>query len=173
MYTLSKGRSKVVTQTRRGLPQNIEKFESIKKEVVTKKSSSFDTNSSEKPSNIPRPVFHKPKVVPARKLVKVKDDEAMTQQHEEIVEFVSDSWNELVAENANIALSLSQGSTDNPEEMLQADPIQNNASGSGDCVQPTAVVWIEPSSAELNDFKPFNLDDWLSQRLFNNITQNL
>ncbi|XP_017872721.1 PREDICTED: uncharacterized protein LOC108620327 [Drosophila arizonae] len=50
MYTVNKGPSKIVAKTRRGLPQNFEKFESIKESGKKHGSISnnFDLNSPEK-----------------------------------------------------------------------------------------------------------------------------
>ncbi|XP_034111807.1 uncharacterized protein LOC117572810 [Drosophila albomicans] len=182
MYTVNKGPSKIVAKTRRGLAQNFEKFESIKES--TKKngiSNNFDLNSPEKNKNIPRPVFQQSFASKRITPTKLIEDEVITPQHEEIIRYINDSWNILVAQNPydssstkadgkadannNNASSLSSASHPNPVDSIIANtPVAASAA---------PAVWVEPPSPALNDFKPFDLESWWGRRLFQNITKSL
>ncbi|EDW85409.1 uncharacterized protein Dwil_GK10523 [Drosophila willistoni] len=175
MYTINKGPSKIVAKTRRGLAQNFEKFESIKES--SKKNACFDLNSPEEHNNIPRPVFQQSFASKRITPTKLIEDEVITPQHEEIIRYINDSWNILVAQNPYDLSSSS--STDKPSEKLMADANNNNASNPVDSiiantpVATSAAVWVEPPSPALNDFKPFDLETWWGRRLFHNITKSL
>ncbi|XP_001353155.2 uncharacterized protein [Drosophila pseudoobscura] len=174
MYTINKGPSKIVAKTRRGLAQNFEKFESIKES--SRKNGSFDLNSPpEEHNNIPRPFFQQSasKRITPTKLI---EDEVITPQHEEIIRYINDSWNMLVAPNP-----YDSSTSAKPCEKPVADANNNNATNPVECIiankpfptSASAAVWVEPPSPALQDFKPFDLESWWGRRLFQNITKSL
>ncbi|XP_034659157.1 MAPK regulated corepressor interacting protein 2 [Drosophila subobscura] len=175
MYTISKGPSKIVAKTRRGMVQNFEKFESIKES--SRKNGSFDLNSpgTSEHNNIPRPFFQQ-SVSKRTTPTKLIEDEVITPQHEEIIRYINDSWNMLVAPNPYDSSTL-----DKPCEKPVADANNNNATNPVECIiankpfatSASAAVWVEPPSPALQDFKPFDLESWWGRRLFQNITKSL
>ncbi|KAH8242544.1 MAPK regulated corepressor interacting protein 2 [Drosophila serrata] len=171
MYTINKGPSKIVAKSRRGLAQNFEKFESIKESG--RRNGSFDLNSPEEHNNIPRPVFQQSFASKRIAPTKLIEDEVITPQHEEIIRYINDSWNMLVAQNPYDASSSAK-----PAEKVVADANNNDSAASPvDSImansQHTATVWVEPPSPALQDFKPFDLESWWGRRLFQNITKSL
>ncbi|KAH8270245.1 hypothetical protein KR018_006175 [Drosophila ironensis] len=189
MYTINKGPSKIVAKTRRGLAQNFEKFESIKES--SRRNGSFDLNSPEEHNNIPRPVFQQSFASKRIAPTKLIEDEVITPQHEEIIRYINDSWNMLVAENP-----YDSSSSAKPADKPQADANNNNSaaspvesilastavpsasasastSASASVSTTAATVWVEPPSPALQDFKPFDLESWWGRRLFHNITKSL
>ncbi|XP_030375415.1 uncharacterized protein LOC115624729 [Scaptodrosophila lebanonensis] len=181
MYTVNKGPSKIVAKTRRGLAQNFEKFETIKESGKK----GFDLNSPKEHNNIPRPVFQQSFASKRITPTKLIDDEVITPQHEEIIRYINDSWNILVAQNPYDC------SNKHSKEKLQADANNNNATycsiinrgigsspsavmtSTANAVPSTPAVWVEPASPVLRDFKPFDLETWWGRRLFHNITKSL
>ncbi|KAM7357869.1 MAPK regulated corepressor interacting protein 2 isoform 2-T2 [Cochliomyia hominivorax] len=149
MYTVSKGPSKIVAKTRRGLSQNFETFETIKES--SKRNN--DANSPEKLS-VPRPVFQTKKIYTHPKIV---EEEVLTPQHEEIIKYINDSWNIIVAHNPYDRA---------PTKTSVADANNNTAA-------PSSIYCVEPPSPVFSDFKPFDLESWWGRRLFNNITKSL
>ncbi|KAL5285447.1 FAM195A family protein [Megaselia abdita] len=93
MYTVSKGPSKIVAKTRRGLSKNYEKFETIRE--IGKKPPP-DINNLEN-FHVPRPVFQTTKKSYINN--KQTEEEVITPQHEEIVNYIHESWNMVVADN--------------------------------------------------------------------------
>ncbi|KAH8380094.1 hypothetical protein KR009_008903 [Drosophila setifemur] len=177
MYTINKGPSKIVAKTRRGLAQNFEKFESIKES--SRRNGSFDLNSPEEHNNIPRPVFQQSFASKRIAPTKLIEDEVITPQHEEIIRYINDSWNMLVAQNP---YDSSSSSAAKPAEKPQADANNNSATSPVESIiastpvagcTSSATVWVEPASPALQDFKPFDLESWWGRRLFQNITKSL
>ncbi|KAH8296495.1 hypothetical protein KR054_007084 [Drosophila jambulina] len=172
MYTINKGPSKIVAKSRRGLAQNFEKFESIKESG--RKNGSFDLNSPEEHNNIPRPVFQQSFASKRIAPTKLIEDEVITPQHEEIIRYINDSWNMLVAQNPYDASSSAK-----PAEKVVADANNNDSAASpvdsimANTQLTAATVWVEPPSPALQDFKPFDLESWWGRRLFQNITKSL
>ncbi|XP_015523320.1 MAPK regulated corepressor interacting protein 2 isoform X2 [Neodiprion pinetum] len=149
MYTVSKGPSKIVAKTRRGISQNLERLETLRD--LTRKSDPDENHDVT--NHVPKPVFHingKSKFSSQRHL---QNQEAITPQHEELIKFVYESW--------------SQVSTQNSE-----------SSDGSECPEPCspgAIVYYndgEPNVV-LQDFKPFDLESWWGKRLFHNITKSL
>uniref|UniRef100_A0A1A9UM11 Protein FAM195A n=1 Tax=Glossina austeni TaxID=7395 RepID=A0A1A9UM11_GLOAU len=161
MYTVSKGPSKIVAKTRRGLSQNFEKFETIKESSRRNN----DSNSPEK-NVVPRPVFQTKKIYTHTKIV---EEEAITPQHEEIIKYINDSWNIVVAQNPYDRT---------PSNLPTADANNNTATSlakaySSSAQTASSLYCVEPPSPVLSDFKPFDLESWWGRRLFNNITKSL
>ncbi|KAL9904133.1 uncharacterized protein LOC119631568 [Glossina fuscipes] len=161
MYTVSKGPSKIVAKTRRGLSQNFEKFETIKESSRRNN----DSNSPEK-NVVPRPVFQTKKFYTHTKIV---EEEAITPQHEEIIKYINDSWNIVVAQNPYDRT---------PSNLPTADANNNTATSlakaySSSAQTASSLYCVEPPSPVLSDFKPFDLESWWGRRLFNNITKSL
>ncbi|XP_003692997.1 MAPK regulated corepressor interacting protein 2 [Apis florea] len=149
MYTVSKGPSKIVAKTRRGISQNLERLETLRD--LTRKADPDD--DQEITRHVPKPVFHmngKSKFSSQRHQMQ----EVITPQHEELIKFVYESWN-------------------------QVNTRQRSESSDGsDCSEPSSpntIVYYndgEPNDT-LQDFKPFDLESWWGKRLFNNITKSL
>lgn len=166
MYTVSKGPSKIVAKTRRGLSQNFEKFETIKES--SKRNN--DANSPEKLS-VPRPVFQTKKIYTHPKIV---EEEVLTPQHEEIIKYINDSWNIIVAHNPYDRAPSTTAVADannNTATSLIIKPATNG--NSGQIASSSSIYCVEPPSPVLSDFKPFDLESWWGRRLFNNITKSL
>ncbi|KAH0950245.1 hypothetical protein HN011_009657 [Eciton burchellii] len=149
MYTVSKGPSKIVAKTRRGINQNLERLETLRD--LTRKA---DPDSDhEITRHVPKPVFHmngKSKFMSQRHQMQ----EVITPEHEELIKFIYESWNQI-----NIR--------------------PNNECCEGtECTElssPNSIVYYndgEPNDS-LQDFKPFDLESWWGKRLFNNITKSL
>ncbi|EDW70583.1 MAPK regulated corepressor interacting protein 2 [Drosophila novamexicana] len=180
MYTVNKGPSKIVAKTRRGLPQNFEKFESIKESGKKHGSisSSFDLNSPEKNKNIPRPVFQQSFASKRIAPTKLIEDEVITPQHEEIIRYINDSWNILVAQNPyDSSTAKPDGKADannnSASTLATPSPVDSIIANTPVAASAAPAVWVEPPSPALNDFKPFDLESWWGRRLFHNITKSL
>ncbi|XP_066592742.1 MAPK regulated corepressor interacting protein 2 isoform X2 [Prorops nasuta] len=149
MYTVSKGPSKIVAKTRRGISQNLERLDTSR-DLIKKTHSG---NNHEAARHVPKPVFHlngKSKFYSQRHQIQ----EVITPQHEELIKFVYDSWNQVNPHPKNESFDSSQCS---------------------DTYNPNNIVYYndgEPSDI-LQDFKPFDLEAWWGKRLFNNITKSL
>ncbi|XP_028038593.1 MAPK regulated corepressor interacting protein 2 [Bombyx mandarina] len=149
MYTVSKGPSKIVAKTRRGLSQNLERLDSRKDH--NRKSSDSDTGEI---INMPRPIFHSN----GKKTVHQRiQHHVITPQHEEIIRFISETWTQSTYAD-------SEPST----------PTSTTDSGSSSPDPPTNLYYQdEAPSPTLRDFKPFDLETWWGKRLFQNITNSL
>uniref|UniRef100_A0A034W484 Protein FAM195A n=1 Tax=Bactrocera dorsalis TaxID=27457 RepID=A0A034W484_BACDO len=164
MLTVSKGPSKIVAKTRRGVPQNYEKLFEIKESGRR----SSDLNSPENKS-APRPVFKK-SASNGRHIEEV----SLTPQHEEIVQYINDSWNVIVAHNPYDSAFESNGHPEQPTDSnnnsagssIASTSTSSAASSVCTSPQPTASIYcIEPPSPVLSDFKPFDLVTWWYDRL--------
>ncbi|XP_063215893.1 MAPK regulated corepressor interacting protein 2-like isoform X3 [Bacillus rossius redtenbacheri] len=150
MYTVSKGPSKIVAKTRRGIPhtQNIERLE-ILRDQLTKKSADTVEDDSSILLNGPKPVFH---TVNGKRSSSVRSQqEAITPQHAALINFVYESWEQVCRE-------------------YEQEPLQQGASQA----RPTVVYYNDGEcNSLLQDFKPFDLESWWGKRLFNNITKSI
>lgn len=149
MYTVSKGPSKIVAKTRRGINQNLERLETLR-DLTRKADPEEDYDISR---HVPKPVFHmngKSKLNSQRH----QAQEAITPQHEELIKFVYESWNQV---NTRQRSESSDGS-----EFSEPS-------------SPTSIVYYDDGEPNdiLQDFKPFDLESWWGKRLFNNITKSL
>ncbi|XP_005177191.2 uncharacterized protein LOC101892651 [Musca domestica] len=164
MYTISKGPSKIVAKTRRGISQNFEKFETIKE-------SGRRNNDASSPENlsVPKPVFQTKKICSHPKLV---EEEVLTPQHEEIIKYINDSWNIVVAQNPydRSPKNTNAVTIDANNNTTAASLIKSSTSPSQTA---SSLYCVEPPSPVLSDFKPFDLESWWGRRLFNNITKSL
>ncbi|KAL1129212.1 hypothetical protein AAG570_013742 [Ranatra chinensis] len=101
MYTVSKGPSKLVAKTRRGISQNLERLETlrdIRKPAV-------DDGDGEVVS-IPKPVFN---LVNGKKSNPMRtQQETISPQHEEIIKFIYDSWTSVCKEGDQDSMEPSQ-----------------------------------------------------------------
>ncbi|XP_055855038.1 MAPK regulated corepressor interacting protein 2 [Episyrphus balteatus] len=165
MYTVSKGPSKIVAKTRRGLAQNYEKFETIKESG--KKTS--DLQSPE--AYVPKAVFQTSKKSNLHSM-KPTEEEVLTPQHEEIIQYINESWNNIiVADNPYDTNSTDSNNYSAPSSLSS---VASSASSSPLAPSsPAPVYCVEPPSPVLSDFKPFDLESWWGRRLFQNITKNL
>nr|CAD7437564.1 unnamed protein product [Timema bartmani] len=87
MYTVSKGPSKIVAKTRRGIPhtQNIEKLE-ILRDQLAKKSADIEEKLDNGIMNGPKPVFHT--VNGKRSSSQRTQQEPISPQHAELINFI-------------------------------------------------------------------------------------
>ncbi|XP_049778538.1 MAPK regulated corepressor interacting protein 2 [Schistocerca nitens] len=145
MYTVSKGPSKIVAKTRRGLShsQNIERLETLRDQ--TKKPLDSDQGQV---MNVPKPVFHS--VNGKRSNNQRTQQEVISPQHAELINFVCESWHRICKE-------------------YEQEPSEHDR-GSNHCI----VYYNDGErSPVLQDFKPFDLESWWGKRLFNNITKSI
>ncbi|EGI62783.1 PREDICTED: protein FAM195A [Acromyrmex echinatior] len=150
MYTVSKGPSKIVAKTRRGISQNLERLETLRD--LTRKTDIEDDH--EITCHIPKPVFHmngKSKLISQRHQMQ----QVITPQHEELIKFIYESWNQV--------------------NTLQRNECCDDTECAELCSPKDSIVYYndgEPNNS-LQDFKPFDLESWWGKRLFNNITKSL
>ncbi|KAK6617094.1 hypothetical protein RUM43_014696 [Polyplax serrata] len=85
MYNVSVGPSKIVAKTRRGISQNLESLQNLRKQI--------ELDDGEV-MNSPRPIFH----TNGKKCNNSKQQEVISPQHEELIRFVSDSWSKVFKE---------------------------------------------------------------------------
>jgi len=157
MYTISKPSKIVVHKTRRGLPQNFEKIETIRE--LSKKSAS-DTNNE---FSVPKPVFQTSRK--SHNYLKShhhhhQNQEILSPQHEELVRYMNDSWKMVIAENPYDA-------PDSPDTSSTCS-FSSSASSSS-----SYSYYVDQPSPLLKDFKPFDLESWWGRRLYQNITKSL
>lgn len=146
MYTVSKGPSKIVHKTRRGISQNLERLENLRD--ITKKPS----DSAEGVLSVPKPVFHP---MNGKKSHSTRSQqEAISPQHEEIIKFIYDSWTSVCKE-----CDQENGDQKSNQSNLGSHSIFYYEDG-------------EPN-VYLQDFKPFDLESWWGKRLFNTITKSI
>ncbi|OXU31629.1 MAPK regulated corepressor interacting protein 2 [Nasonia vitripennis] len=154
MYTVSKGPSKIVAKTRRGINQKLDRLDNLR-DLSRKSDPEEDASEEDKNSgNVPKPVFYtNGKLKPSSQRHRTRQ-EVITPQHEELIKFVCESWNQI---NSRQRCSSSDDS----------DPYESSTS-------ETIVYYNdgEPNNV-LQDFKPFDLESWWGKRLFNNITKSL
>ncbi|EFN67830.1 Uncharacterized protein C16orf14-like protein [Camponotus floridanus] len=164
MYTVSKGPSKIVAKTRRGISQKLERLETLRDMTrkadpedpdheVTRTYNEVSIHIFHAHSNVPKPVFHingKSKLISQRHQMQ----EDISPQHKELVLFIRQSWNQV--------------------STLQRCECCNGTECTEFC-NPNSIVYYndgEPNNS-LQDFKPFDLESWWGKRLFNNITKSL
>ncbi|XP_051162374.1 MAPK regulated corepressor interacting protein 2-like [Leptopilina boulardi] len=149
MYTVSKGPSKIVAKTRRGINQNLERLETLRD--LTRKPDPDDDQDIIR--HVPKPVFHmngKSKLNSQRHQIQ----EVITPQHEELIKFVYESWSQVNVRQRN----LSSNGSECPELSSSNSIVYYNDGEPNDILQ---------------DFKPFDLESWWGKRLFNNLTKSL
>ncbi|XP_037074070.1 MAPK regulated corepressor interacting protein 2-like [Pollicipes pollicipes] len=95
MYTVSKGPSKIVARTRRGLTQKLESLDAIRD--LTRKSSSEPSPPSSPEMSSPRPVFSEKR----RQNSRSKPTPTISPQHEEVVRYLAHTWRRVKEEYAN------------------------------------------------------------------------
>ncbi|XP_011499899.1 PREDICTED: protein FAM195A [Ceratosolen solmsi marchali] len=154
MYTVSKGPSKIVAKTRRGINQKLERLDNFRD--LSRKSDPEEDGSEEDKiiRNIPKPVFYtSSKLKPSLQRHRTRQ-EVITPQHEELIKFVYESWNQINARQRCLSSD-------------DSDPYESSSN-------ETIVYYNdgEPNNV-LQDFKPFDLESWWGKRLFNNITKSL
>lgn len=148
MYTVSKGPSKIVAKTRRGINQNLERLETLRD--LTRKADIEDDHEITR--HIPKPVFHmngKSKFISQRHQMQ----EVITPQHEELIKFIYESWNQV--------------------NMRQRSECCDGIECAELCSPKDSIVYYNDGEPNLQDFKPFDLESWWGKRLFNNITKSL
>ncbi|XP_008559070.1 MAPK regulated corepressor interacting protein 2 [Microplitis demolitor] len=152
MYTVSKGPSKIVAKTRRGISQNLDRLDTLR-DLTRKSDPSEKECDDEIDRHAPKPVFNvngKSKISSQRHRMQ----EVITPQHEELIKFVYESWSQVGSCTGN---GVSEDSHDSERGDLITSLYYNDG---------------EPNDV-LQDFKPFDLESWWGKRLFNNITKSL
>lgn len=140
MYNI-KGPSKMVAKSaRRGISQNVDNFKHCK---------SLDNNDNEL-TNVSKPVFHNT----CKRNILNQQEHSMqiTPQHEEIINYIQDSWT-LVRSDLDETCSK-----------------KSNNNCDGNC---TVFFYEDDPCPHLQDFKPFDLENWWGQRLFHSITNSI
>ncbi|XP_072394821.1 mapk-regulated corepressor-interacting protein 1-like [Diabrotica undecimpunctata] len=132
MYNV-KGPSKFVAKTtRRGLPQTIDNLREFNKRVPESEENDY--------TNGPKPVFHKKSATSSPK------HKNLTPQHEEIINFIHESWNSVCAEFDQENSELNEGESS------------------------TICYYEEEPCLSLENFRPFDLESWWGKRLFAYVT---
>ncbi|XP_067002238.1 MAPK regulated corepressor interacting protein 2 [Anabrus simplex] len=146
MYTVSKGPSKIVAKTRRGIAhsQNLERLETSRD---TKKP--LQELQQGQGMNVPKPVFHSINGKKSSSHQRVQH-ETISPQHAELINFIYESWDKVYKE-------YEQEPSDSSHSSQHCIVYYNDG---------------EPSPV-LQDFKPFDLESWWGKRLFNNITKSI
>ncbi|XP_034240810.1 MAPK regulated corepressor interacting protein 2 [Thrips palmi] len=144
MYTVSKGPSKIVAKTRRGISQNLERLDTLR----DARKSTDSKEDQDYVINTPKPVFH----MNGKKSNHNRyHQEVISPQHEEIIKFIYDSWTTVCKE-------------------CEVEPQEDGQSPQ----PPSPVYYNDCEPSELlQDFKPFDLESWWGKRLFNNITKSI
>lgn len=171
MYTVSKGPSKLVAKTRRGIPQNYEKFE-LMRDLGKKSSNGGDCDMASEVS-IPRPVFQTTKKSSAHRAQQQQQSEPehLSPQHEELIKYINDSWNMVMASNPYDVPGSPDSMSSNTS--ISSSCSTSSMSSNGSNSSTTTLYYNDPPSPVLVDFKPFDLESWWGRRIFNNITKNL
>ncbi|XP_055708833.1 MAPK regulated corepressor interacting protein 2 isoform X1 [Phlebotomus papatasi] len=159
MYTVSKGPSKLVAKTRRGIPQNYEKFETHR-DMYRK---TADPDNTEIIS-LPKPVFQPTKKFSNHMKNGHQIEETLSPQHEEIVKYIHETWNMVIAQNPYDPPSSPESTTSSPSS--------SSASSAPTTASPS-IYYTDAPSPVLRDFKPFDLESWWGRRLYYNITKSL
>ncbi|CAH1115445.1 unnamed protein product [Psylliodes chrysocephalus] len=134
MYNI-KGPSKFVAKTtRRGLQQNIDNLRDFNKNKTIE-------NEDNDYKNGPKPVFLKKSSPTSPK------HKAITPQHEEIINFIHDSWNSVCSEFDQESTECNEG-------------------------EQTVCYYEEEPCISLQDFKPFDLESWWGKRLYAYVTNS-
>ncbi|EDW35340.1 GL20951 [Drosophila persimilis] len=163
MYKIKKRPNQIVAKKRSDLARNIESLDSVKSS--SKKKGSIDQNSLEpmEVDNIPHPVLRR-RLSKHASSTGQNEHEMISSQDEDIINYISGSWNLLVTPNPSDS-SMTANNTIGPEESTLVNTQADNDS--------LGTVWIEPPSPELANFKPFDLESWWSRRLFESITKDI
>ncbi|XP_034939758.1 MAPK regulated corepressor interacting protein 2 [Chelonus insularis] len=151
MYTVSKGPSKIVAKTRRGISQNLDRLDTLR-ELTRKPDPAEKDYNDEINRHAPKPVFNvngKSKLCSQRHRIQ----EVITPQHEELIKFVYESWSQV---DSCVRNEVSEKSHDSKTGLITTLYYNDG----------------EPNDT-LQDFKPFDLESWWGKRLFNNITKSL
>ncbi|CAG9862508.1 unnamed protein product [Phyllotreta striolata] len=134
MYNI-KGPGKFVAKTtRRGIQQNIDNLRDLNKNKIS------DINENEL-KNEPKLVFVKKTPPPSPK------HETITPQHQELINFINESWNSVCAE-------YEQDNSDNNEG------------------EPGVCYYEEEPCLALQEFKPFDLESWWGKQLYDAYVTN-
>lgn len=146
MYTVSKGPSKIVAKTRRGVSQNFDRLENSREN--TRKPADVDNNDVI--TSVPKPIFHN---ISKRATQIHREQDVISPQHEEIIRYIHDSW-------STVCLQYRR------HYAVPKEPANNN-------VQSIVYYNDGERSPVLQDFKPFDLESWWGKRIFNSITKSL
>lgn len=206
MYTVNKGASKLVAKTRSGLSQNYDKIESIRE--ISRPMMDGGRLGGDNDISIAKPVFqqyrrshsnrhsahdsrHNGQHKQLYHSQYQQQAEQVTPQYEDMVKYIRDSWDLVVAQNHNDKMNdvdVANGDaaaisvTDDAEEQFARHATTQNGGSNTSAmhslippVSRTAKVYYhnDPPSPALKDFGSFDLESWWGRRLFNNITKNL
>lgn len=143
MYTVTKGHSKIAAKTRRGFTQKLDSLESQRE--LARKNSDFDSTAE---MSSPKPVFHQVNGKQRSNSQRIQPE--VTPYHEEIVRYISDDWNKIYREY----------------EMNKQQSSETRGA-------PNITYYQDKSSPSLlQNFKPFDLENWWGKRLFHTLTHN-
>lgn len=150
MYTVSKGPSKIVAKTRRGVSQSFDRLENSRERDNGRKSNVDIENNHDHVAGVSKPIFHN---ISKRGVHIARENDFISPQHEEIIRYIHDSWSN-VRHQYNRHYAVPRESSNNNVQ--------------------TIVYYNEVDrSAALQDFKPFDLESWWGKRIFNSITKSL
>lgn len=101
------------------------------------------------------------------------DEEEHSPQHEELVNFIRDSWNVLATATTYELDSPTGESTCGASSSNSSSPTNGNGPVTETPRTRQVVYYEEPPSPLLKDFGAFDLESWWGRRLFNNITKSV
>lgn len=187
-----------MAKTRGSLSQNYDKIESFRDRPADNQRTSVDNDIS-----VAKPVFQQYRRTYSNRsnaesrqggnhnhnshnqYHNQQQQQQLSPQYEDMIKYIRDSWNLVVAQNpydhtsssleANGALSTAPSPT-NSTDAKDSNNVSNAPMHALiPPVSSTAKVFYhnDPPSPELKDFGPFDLESWWGRRLFNNITKSL
>ncbi|ROT84869.1 MAPK regulated corepressor interacting protein 2 [Penaeus vannamei] len=149
MYTVSRGPSRIIHRTRRDLSQKLESLDQIR-ELRRKKDTTEDTEHTT--MSAPRPVFQSvggSKGGRGSTNGRAPNHDAISPQHEELIRYFNDSWGRVYKE-----LEMSRQS--------------------GHDIRGSGIAYYQEKNVHpaLQDFKPFDLEEFWGKRVYQNLTQS-
>lgn len=183
MYTVNKGPIKLMAKTRGSLSQNYDKIESFRD-----MGRPADNNRTvDNDISVAKPVFQQYRRTYSNRSYTEsrqgnhhsshnqyhnQQQQQLSPQYEDMIKYIRDSWNLVVAQNPYDHNSSPTNSGDAKDSINVSNaPLHALIPP----VSSTAKVFYhnDPPSPELKDFGPFDLESWWGRRLFNNITKSL
>lgn len=149
MYTVSRGPGGIIRRTRRDLSQKLESLDQIR-ELRRKRDTTEDAEHTA--MSAPRPVFQSvggSKGGRGSTNGRAPNHDAISPQHEELIRYFNDSWGRVYKE-----LEMSRQS--------------------GHDIRGSGIAYYQEKNVHpaLQDFKPFDLEEFWGKRVYQNLTQS-
>lgn len=191
MYTVNKGPSKLMAKTRGSLSQNYDKIESIRdivRPVDNNRTTENDIISAKPVFQQYRRTYSNRNNTESRQShhhnSHNQQQQQLSPQYEDMVKYIKDSWNLVVAQNPYENNGSSMDSDVSSKGSSVTNTAESKDSNNVNSTQLHAFIppvstttkvsyYNDPPSPDLKDFGPFDLESWWGRRLFNNITKSL